>query len=862
MHWLTSHSFGCGLFRLLPEPRLGVFEGTGRACPDTRVTNQPREPPFGVIAMRLRTALPAFCLTMFTVVTGCKQNTFLTEFDYEHYKNLMPAAVYELDPQASNQPVTARVVKPPTVVDPDRKPRYLSLAEAIAVGLEQGNVGSQSSGNAGIAFDNLVTFQGRVISGSDNIRVLQLDPAVAGSNIENALARFDAVWTSSMNWQNTDRPIGGPLDSFQASGSGVSAIKQADANFSTGVIKPLASGGVAGITFKTDYQYTNLPARVNPYYRPALQLQFEQPLLRDFGTEINQLRAAGPNSLISPGVLNATFAQDGILITRLRYDQSRAELERVVGYLLLNVETAYWNLYGAYWNLYAREQALRQGYEAWRISKARLDAGLITLADLAQTRGQFELFRGQRLAALDQVLENERQLRNLMGLTAEDGTRIIPIDAPTLARFEPDWETAYEEAIDLRPELHLARREVKVRQLELVNQRNNLLPDLRFISTYDVNAIGNDLDGPNADNALRNLATNGFNNWQLGLRLNVPIGFRVANANVRIAKLELARAYEILHDQELRVGRGLSQSYRRMFTGYEEIKVQRAQREAFGEQLRIRFQEFLAGKSSGGDRKRDTIDILLEAQRFWADALANEYSSIVKYNNAIANFEYSKGTLLKHNNVVISEGALPGVAQVRAVEHQRERSKALVLREHASPVKYEEFNPENGQVGLPALPDSSAPSLPALLKEAPEMPEMLPDPKAKPIGPEVGIGGGTPSLRGMLKFDEPGISISDTKPEEKGLPLPSGIAPMSGFPEVKPAIAPSTLGGPVSGQARPVGNTVSRFNPENKWNRNPAGDFPGEVREKGQPGEKASTSGRPMMVQPTKAKGLLEIPPE
>ena len=113
----------------------------------------------------------------------------------------------------------------------------------------------------------------------------------------------------------------------------------------------------------------------------------------------------------------------------------------------------------------------------------------------------------------------------MMGLSAEDGTRIIPVDAPTLARFEPDWDSAYEECINLRPELSLARKEVKVRQLELINQRNNLLPDLRFTSTYDVNSIGTGLDGPNSDNALRNLASNHFNNWSMGLRLNVPIGF-------------------------------------------------------------------------------------------------------------------------------------------------------------------------------------------------------------------------------------------------------------------------------------------------------------------------------------------------
>lgn len=725
--------------------------------------------------MRLNCLSRGTVLALLALFAGCKQNTFLSEFDYEHYKNLMPASVYELDSRATARPVTPQVVRPATVVDPDRKPRYLSLAETLAVSLEQGNIGSQSSGNAGVAFDNLVTFQGRVIGGSDNIRVLQLDPAVAGTNIENAMARFDAVWTTSMNWQNTDRPVGTPLDSFQAAGSGIGAIKQMDSTFSTGVLKPLASGGVAGITFKTDYQFTNLPARVNPSYRPNLQFQFEQPLLRDFGTEINQLRAGGINSLISPGILNATTAQDGILITRLRYDQSRAELERIVAVLLLNAETAYWNLYGSYWALYAREQAMRQGFEAWRISKARLDAGRVTLADVAQTRGQFELFRGQRLAALDQVLENERQLRNLMGLTAEDGTRIIPVDAPTLARFEPDWDSAYEESINLRPELALARKEVKVRQLELINQRNNLLPDLRFTSTYDVNAIGTGLDGPNTDNALRNMASNHFNNWSTGLRLNVPIGFRVANANVRIAKLELARAYEILHDQELRVGRTLSQSYRRMFTSYEQIKVQRAQREAFGEQLRIRFQEFLAGRSAGGDAKRDTIDILLEAQRFWADALANEYDAIVKYNNALVNFEYGKGTLLQHNNVVIAEGALPGVAQVRAVEHQRERSKALVLREQARAVSHDDFQPELGNVGLPNLPKSEVPSLPALFEKAPGVPSALPSIDAERSEPALPVAPAKPKANNNLSL-VPGatiIPVSSSRPAATMLDLPA-----------------------------------------------------------------------------------------
>src|SRR5205085_399078 len=104
----------------------------------------------------------------------------------------------------------------------------------------------------------------------------------------------------------------------------------------------------------TAYQLTNLPARVNPSYRPDVQLSIEQPLLQGFGTEINQLRASHPGSVLNnPGVLNNFQAPtpEGILITRLRFDQQRAEFERNVQIMVLNVELAYWNLYYGYWNL-------------------------------------------------------------------------------------------------------------------------------------------------------------------------------------------------------------------------------------------------------------------------------------------------------------------------------------------------------------------------------------------------------------------------------------------------------------------------------------------------------------------------------
>src|SRR5439155_8915884 len=126
---------------------------------------------------------------------------------------------------------------------------------------------------------------------------------------------------------------------------------------------------------------------------------------------------------------------------------------------------AYWNLYGGYWQLYSREQGLRFAYEAFKQSRSNYEAGRIKAGDFHQSRGQYELFRTQRLQALDAVLEFERQLRALMGIPIEDGTRLMPSDSPTLAPYLPDWTSSLAEGLQKRPELYMVREQIKSDQM-------------------------------------------------------------------------------------------------------------------------------------------------------------------------------------------------------------------------------------------------------------------------------------------------------------------------------------------------------------------------------------------------------------
>jgi outer membrane protein TolC len=326
------------------------------------------------------------------------------------------------------------------------------------------------------------------------------------------------------------------------------------------------------------------------------------------------------------------------------------ERQRKVAQLLLNVEVAYWNLYGSHWTLQSREQGMNAAFEAFKLTRYRYEAGRATQADLAQARGQYELFRAQRLQAIDMVVENERQLRALLGMANENSTRLIPSDSPTLAPIQPDWHSALQQALARRPEILMTRDEVKAAQFNLLLVKNSLRPDLRAVGSYDFNGLGTRIDGPDSAppnattaskdvNAFRNLASGNFSNWSISGRRAVPTGYRIAIAEVRQAQLTLARAMETLKDQELKAQRFLARYYRQLSTNYETIRAQRAQREAFADQLKARQQEFLAG--------RGTLDVLLEAQRFWADALANEYQAIVSYNNSLAGFAFGRGASLQ-----------------------------------------------------------------------------------------------------------------------------------------------------------------------------------------------------------------------
>ena len=157
---------------------------------------------------------------------------------------------------------------------------------------------------------------------------------------------------------------------------------------------------------------------------------------------------------------------------------------------------------------------------------------------------------------------------------------------------------------------------------------------------------------------------------EVGLQLNVPIGYRQQFAGVRHSELNLCRERAILREQEHAITHGLADAVASLEASYESIRLAYNRLVAAEEVAKSREAKFEAGRTA--------IQDLLEAQRRLADAETNYYQSRVTYAAAITNIHFEKGTLLGYNGVQLSEGAWCDRA---CLDHRREQFRHKYVEE-------------------------------------------------------------------------------------------------------------------------------------------------------------------------------------
>jgi outer membrane protein TolC len=499
-----------------------------------------------------------------------------------------------------------------------------------------------------------------------------------GSGPEAALSEFDARLDASLTWNKNDQPQNRPDANPEINQIFPPITRQELATFSSGITKTTPDGTTFAFRNNTGYEGNNTPLSSRPL-RSAWETNFEasftHPLLQGSGVQYN--RIAGPMTFdqYNAGLGNPI---DGVVISRIRTDQTLADFEGSVRNVIRDVEDAYWELYFAYRDLEARKMGRDSAQETWRKTNALFLTGTRggSAADEARARIQYYQFRAQVETALTELFRAENRLRYIMGLSMSDGRLIRPSDEPTTARVAFDWAGIHSEALTRRVEVRRQKWEIKRRELELIAARNFLLPRLDAVGRYRWLGLGDELIDPNGggrfnqpgSNAFGVLTSGDFQAWQLGLQASIPIGYRRELSGVRHQELLLARERALLQDLELEISHQVGAAIQDIDLNYVLTQTnfnQRVAAEAEVLAVRAAYEANIA-----------TLDLLLDAQRRRADAESAYFRSLVDYNRAIMNVHYRKGSLLEYDGVYLAEGPWPAKAYFDALRQARKRDAA------------------------------------------------------------------------------------------------------------------------------------------------------------------------------------------
>lgn len=514
------------------------------------------------------------------------------------------------------------------------------------------------------------------------------DPALAFSDPrsgeEAALSAFDASFAARSYFENNDRQFN---NTFVGTAG---YLKQDLGNMGFELRKRAATGAQFVARHTLDYDFNNNVGNRfgNPSgeYQAIVDGEVRQPLLQGGGLEFN--RIAGPGS--QAGVLN------GVMLARVRTDISLAEFEGAVRDLVSNVENAYWDLYFSYRDLDAKKRARDFALETYQSVATRAQNGAEggEAENVGQALEQYWRYEAEVVNALNgRSLEGtrtgngssggtsrapvgvqlaERRLRLILGMPINGGALLRPIDEPIVAPVSFDWPTLVSESLVARPELRRQRWRIKQMELELIANRNFLRPQLDAVGRYRYRGFGEELlsqSDATFSSAYGDLTGGDYQEWQLGVELEMPLGFRRAHTAVRNSEHALARERVILVEQERDVLFGLSNAAADVQRAFQVVQAQYNRFNAAEKQI----QALKAAQEAG----RVTVDITLEAQQRMLDTEILYQQARVDFMLALRNVHYEKGTLLDYNNISLSEGGSVRDAYCDAVDLAQRRTRPL-----------------------------------------------------------------------------------------------------------------------------------------------------------------------------------------
>lgn len=498
---------------------------------------------------------------------------------------------------AAAQSAAAQAVTQPSSSGPVRR---LSIDEAVTLALEQ-NLG---------------------------IRIQRLDPQIQDLGISQARSLWAPALTSTLSRNSQTQQ---PTSSLAG---GATSISNGTFSTGVGVQQTLPWGGAYNANWNNSrFTTTNLFSSFSPQLNSNVNLQYTQPLLRNFS--IDAIRQQLENS-------------------KKTRELSDIQLQSVVTQTLRNVRNAYWDLAYTIANLKAQQQSLALSQQSLRDNQKRVEIGTMAPIDIVQAQAEVAS-NEQGVILADAGIKTAQD--NLRALVLDPGTpdfwnvSFEPTDAPSFEAQAIDVDAAVRNAMDKRSDLLSAKNSIQQSDINIRYFRNQIMPDVNANVQYITTAAGGIqlspvdfaaiatgapvnrtvLSNRSFGNVLGDVFGSTYPNWTVGVTIGYPLGTSTAHANLARARLQYDQSQTQLRNLETQVATQVRAVARNVQTNQQRVRSARASRELQEKKLEAEEKKLAAGMSQSF--------FVFQAQRDLSIARTVELQAISDYNKSLVDFE-------------------------------------------------------------------------------------------------------------------------------------------------------------------------------------------------------------------------------
>ena len=252
-----------------------------------------------------------------------------------------------------------------------------------------------------------------------------------------------------------------------------------------------------------------------------MELNFSQPLLRDHGKAVNRTR---------------------VILAKIDAQITNSEVREEIQTHLVDVTTAYWELYQARAEWLQRNRLLASAQEMQTVLQARgaVDSQQrqILRANVAVAKRRSDLVRIET-----RIRNAQSKLRLLTGdrqFAQFAQYEMVPVERPLMQSIELSTRDATLTALDNRPDIVQSLQQMHAVSTRVGAARNQVLPRLDLLLSSYVSGLDS---GTNTFGAIGRQFSEGGPTYSAGLIFERPWGNRANQARLRRNRWEWTRSY-------------------------------------------------------------------------------------------------------------------------------------------------------------------------------------------------------------------------------------------------------------------------------------------------------------------------------